>query len=67
MTSKMSFTHPMQEAVRLKASAEEGVVVGRADHLDSSDHYLIRYKSNDGCLREQWWPESAIESIETEA
>lgn len=46
----------------ITASGERGIVVGRAEYLDSLPTYLLRYRSADGPAVEQWWNQSALEA-----
>jgi len=39
---------------------EKGIVIGQARYEDTSDNFLIRYKTGDGNQVEQWWCEGAI-------
>ncbi|SFN16564.1 hypothetical protein [Nitrosomonas communis] len=49
----------LSEQVKL-FSGETGVLIGRAEYLDHSPEYLIRYKDSDGRTEEDWWKESDI-------
>jgi hypothetical protein len=46
--------------VRLVLSNEAGVIIGRAEYLESEPSYYVRYKAADGRQVEAWWGESAI-------
>lgn len=51
-------------------SGENGWVIGRAEYSEAVDSYLIRYKSADGRLVEDWWSECVIvppEELERDA
>lgn len=44
----------------ITVSGEIGLVVGRAEYLNSEPSYLLQYRRNDGIADEQWWRESAL-------
>lgn len=57
------FKFEMEAPVKLKLSVgEEGVVIGRAEYLDMSPQYWVRYVAADGRQVEAWLAESAIEA-----
>lgn len=55
-----TFRYPLGHPVALVGSAEQGTVVGRAQHATSVDQYNIRYVAGDGRLIESWWTVDAI-------
>ena len=54
------FKFALDQAVHIFASGEQGVVVARAEYVNSAPQYLIRYQRKDGCATEAWWPEDAL-------
>lgn len=44
----------------ITVSGEVGLVVARAEYLNSEPSYLLQYRRNDGVADEQWWRESAL-------
>lgn len=44
----------------ITVSGEIGLVVARAEYLNSEPSYLLQYRRNDGVGDEQWWRESAL-------
>jgi hypothetical protein len=44
----------------ITVSGEVGLVVGRAEYLNSEPSYLLQYRRNDGIAAEEWWRESAL-------
>jgi hypothetical protein len=46
--------------LKIKASDEEGEVVGRAEYLHAEPAYYVRYKAADGRAVESWWSQSAL-------
>lgn len=57
------FAFAQNDTVQIIVSGELGYVVARMDSTDTSDQYLIRYKSTTGEAVERWWAESALELI----
>lgn len=53
------FSHELGEQVELN-SGEKGVVIARAEYLESEPSYLIRYVAADQRLTEAWWSGQAI-------
>lgn len=60
-----TFRYPLGHPVALVGSAEQGTVVGRAQHATSVDQYNIRYVAGDGRLIESWWTVDAIRDAKT--
>jgi hypothetical protein len=58
----INFYCQLSERVSLVLSKETGIVIARAQYLNSENSYLVRYKCSDGRLVEQWWGESALVS-----
>ena len=58
---KMKFD--LNETVKLVASEETGVVVGRAQNVSNQDEYLIRYRTAVGCQMKGWMAECDIEPL----
>ncbi|MCA1337377.1 hypothetical protein [Pseudooceanicola marinus] len=56
------FAFDMGAKLKLKASPEAGVVIGRGQIAHSEDIYLLRYCAGDGRQVENWWGESAVEA-----
>jgi hypothetical protein len=54
------FRFDLEAAVTLALSGEKGIVIGRAQFLDSDDQYQVRYKDALGKCEEKWWGESAL-------
>jgi hypothetical protein len=48
----------------IKASGEQGVVIGRAEYTNADPSYYCRYKAADGRAVEGWWAEDALEDNE---
>ena len=58
------FEIEMGATVRIKCSGEQGVVIGRCEHQNMTEHdYRVRYKAADGRACEAWWTHSAIETV----
>lgn len=58
------FDIKLNAEVRIKCSGEKGIVIGRCEHLDATEHdYRLRYKAADGRAVESWWSRTAIEAI----
>jgi len=55
-----SFAFSLGQKVVIKASGEEGLVVGRAEYTNSSNTYYVRYCARDGRATEAWWTEDAL-------
>ncbi|MDD2367031.1 MAG: hypothetical protein PHN84_12785 [Desulfuromonadaceae bacterium] len=55
-----TFKWQMGTCVEIKASKEQGNVIGRAEYQNSEDQYLVRYCGGDGRAVEMWWAESAL-------
>jgi len=55
-----SFAFSLGQKVVIKASGEEGQVVGRAEYANSSNNYYVRYCARDGRATEAWWTEDAL-------
>ena len=50
--------------LRITASGEQGIVIGRAEYSHRNDQYLLRYQNAEGRAVEEWWGEDALEEIE---
>lgn len=46
--------------VKIRCSGEQGMVIGRAEYVDSADQYLVRYKAADGRAVTNWWSDGAL-------
>ena len=57
-----SFKFNLGQSVAITASGEVGVVVGRAEYINSSNAYFVRYAAKDGRATEAWWSEDALEA-----
>lgn len=55
-----SMVFDLNAEVQLSMSAEQGVIIGRAQYSNKTNQYLVRYKSADGRLVENWWDEDAL-------
>lgn len=55
------FLYSLGQNVKLVASEEKGVIIGRAEYASMSDCYLVRYKAGDGRQVENWWSVDAME------
>ena len=53
------FAFELGDQVEL-SSGEKGVVVARAEYMESEPSYYIRYVAADGRLTECWWSGKAI-------
>ena len=51
------FRYELEQAMKISASGETGVIVGRAEYTTAEDSYLLRYKAADGRAVEAWWSE----------
>lgn len=58
---KKEFKFQLEGFARLIESHEYGMVIGRAEYVNSENQYLIRYKAGDGRQTETWWGESGLE------
>lgn len=54
------FKFNLRQNVRIGNSGENGEIVGRAEYATSEPGYLVRYTAGDGCAKECWWTESAL-------
>lgn len=54
------FAFELGQDVAIVASDERSTVVGRAEYLNSSNSYFVRYRCADGRAVEQWWTEDAL-------
>lgn len=50
----------LNDRVVIANGAEIGVVVGRSEHINAANNYLVRYVAGDGRAVEQWWAEDAL-------
>ncbi|MBM3553631.1 MAG: hypothetical protein FJX45_18260 [Alphaproteobacteria bacterium] len=57
---KHTFKFELKQIVKMAASDESGVVIGRAEYSASEPSYQVRYLAGDGRQVEGWWGESAI-------
>lgn len=58
-----AFKFELGAKVQLVPSGEKGIVVGRAEYVNSGDTYHTRYVNAHGVLVESWWPEDALEQV----
>lgn len=56
------FKYGLKDKVKLVESNEAGIVIARAEFLESANSYQVRYRAGDGRQTEQWWNETAIEA-----
>ena len=54
------FKYSLGDSVGILSSGEMGEVIGRAQHSNADDSYLIRYRANDGRAVEAWWSVEAL-------
>jgi len=54
------FEYELGAEVKIGVSGERGVVIGRAQYLDSKNCYYLRYMAADGRATESWWNEGAL-------
>lgn len=54
------FLFNLGENVEIIVSGEKGVVIGRAEFINSSNSYQVRYSGGDGRAVEHWWSEDAL-------
>ena len=53
--------YELGQTVTIKCSGEKGIVIAKAQYLESSDCVLLRYKCADGRAVESWWNVQAVE------
>ena len=58
----IAFLFSLEQAVQIVESAEQGLVIARAEYATMEPQYLIRYKAADGRAVEQWWGQSALQA-----
>lgn len=58
-----TFRFLLRQPVKLNDSGETGTVVGRAEYTNSTNSYLVRYRSADGRQVEKWWAEDALTAL----
>lgn len=58
MVSKFKFE--LDEKVEIKASAEQALIIAKAEYTTDENRYFLRYKNATGVAVEQWWSESAL-------
>lgn len=63
MRTTDQFKFRKNQRVRIIESGEEGIVIGRAEYINSTDTYFVRYKAADGRAVEQWWSVEALEEV----
>lgn len=57
-----TFEFELNQQVSLRCSGEQGNVIGRAEYIESTPSYYIRYKAADGRAVESWWSGSALQA-----
>ena len=50
--------------MKITVSGEHGNIIARAEYVDTTPQYLLRYKCGDGRAVESWWGESAIQATQ---
>lgn len=60
MEVEQAFEFELAAMVKLVTSNEVGEVIGRAEYLESSPQYYIRYCNGAGVQTEAWWSQSAL-------
>ncbi|NMW25330.1 hypothetical protein HFP05_13485 [Rhodanobacter denitrificans] len=58
-----TFEFELNQQVSLRSSGEQGSVIGRAEYIECTPTYLIRYKAADGRAAESWWSGSALQAV----
>lgn len=59
---KEAFAFALGEQCHITVSGETGLVMGRAQYINSPNSYLLFYKAADGRAVEQWWRQDQLES-----
>lgn len=57
-----TFEFALQDAVQLTLSAEQGIVIGRAEYDHTPPQYYVRYVAADGRQVEAWFDGGALEA-----
>lgn len=57
------FKFSLKQVVRIEESGETGTVIGRSEYDHADNSYLVRYKAADGRCVENWWTETALDSL----
>lgn len=57
----MTFKFNLGDEVTLQISGESGTVIGRAEYVNSTPSYYVRYRSADGRAIEAWWTGDALQ------
>lgn len=52
--------YQLNQPVKIRASEEQGEIIGRAEYSTAEPGYLVRYKAADGRAVEAWWTQSAL-------
>ncbi|WP_340520011.1 hypothetical protein [Cupriavidus necator] len=55
-----TFQFDLESGVKLSQSGERGVVIGRAEYVNSAPQYQVRYVAADGRQVEGWWDGQAL-------
>lgn len=58
------FLYEINDAVSIKGTPRNGTVIGRAEYLDDSPAYFVRYVNHDGDVVKKWfgWPDLELVS-----
>lgn len=57
------FKFDLKQSVRIIASGEQGIVIGRSEHTAVDNQYNVRYKCGDGRAVEAWWTQTALSAV----
>lgn len=60
MEVEQAFEFELADIVKLVTSNELGEVIGRAEFIERTPQYQVRYCRNDGVQTEAWWSQSAL-------
>jgi hypothetical protein len=53
----------IHQQVAITCSGEVGTIIGRSEHANAENQYLVRYKAADGRAVESWWAQSALTEV----
>jgi hypothetical protein len=60
------YAFELGQQVAIRASGEQGQVVGRGEYTNAANTYFVRYRCADGRAVETWWSEDALDPVVTE-
>ena len=58
-----AFVFELEQPVAIRASGEQGEVIGRCERVGGEDQYLVRYADASGRAVENWWGVSALAAV----